>query len=111
MHRSSMVLCNPARSEDAAASETVSSKDRHASRSVLPALSANDLMEPGMHALASWRRMTDVERRRYWPRFERIRDRLFERLRNEAPALLRPPGALPGSPEFETWAGKMARLR
>jgi hypothetical protein len=76
------------------------------SRSVLPALSTNDLMEPAMHALASWRRMTDAERRRYWPQFERIRDRLFERLRNEAPALLRPPGALPGSPEFETWRGQ-----
>ncbi len=68
----------------------------------LPALPPKSLAHHAERALEAWQKMTDQERRRYWPEFAGTRDKLFERLSNEAPNPLRPP-ADRASPEFARW--------
>lgn len=68
----------------------------------LPALPPKPLVGEAGRALEAWQKMTDQERRRYWPEFEGARDKLLERLGTEAPEPLRPP-ANRASPEFARW--------
>ena len=68
----------------------------------LPALLPKTLANQAGRALEAWQKMTDPERRRYWPEFAGTRDKLLERLSNEAPTPLRPP-ANRTSPDFVRW--------
>ncbi len=69
----------------------------------LPPLPPELLAYQAAQALDAWKRMKDAERSRYWSEFEGTRDKLLERLTNEAPAPLSPPRSDRASAEFERW--------
>lgn len=69
----------------------------------LPALPAGQLAGEAGAALAKWMQLSAEEQRRYWPQFESTRDKLLERISNDAPRALRPPTPDRTSPAFAQW--------
>jgi hypothetical protein len=69
----------------------------------LPALDVAGLWQRSAQVIGLWRTMLPEERRIYWTDFEAVRDKLFERIKAEAPVLLRPPDSGRSSPEFKRW--------
>lgn len=71
--------------------------------SALPPLPPEQLAKVAADALSKWLAMSGEEQQRYWPQFEGTRDKLLERMTNDAPPALRPPTSDQSSPEFAQW--------
>jgi hypothetical protein len=69
----------------------------------LPPLDVAGLWGRAGQVMGLWRTMLPEERRMYWADFEAVRDKLFERMKAEAPRLLRPPNSDRSSAEFKRW--------
>jgi hypothetical protein len=72
----------------------------------LPPLPPVRLADQAARALKAWRKIRSAGRSKYWQEFQGVRDKLAERLRNEAPRHLgSPPSSSdPFSPEYQEWA-------
>jgi hypothetical protein len=68
----------------------------------LPALPPEYLAGEANHALTAWQKMSAEEQQRYWPQFQAARDKLLQRISNDAPRALRPPPDQ-ASPAFARW--------
>ena len=69
----------------------------------LPPLPPELLQDEADRVLTAWLKMSSEEQQRYWPQFEGTRDKLLERISNDAPPALRPPTSDRSSPAFAIW--------
>lgn len=71
----------------------------------LPPLPPVQLADQAARALKAWRQIPRAEQAKYLQEFQGVRDKLAQRLRDEAPPQLgSPPPSDPFSPEYQAWA-------
>ena len=81
-----------------------------ASAPALPPLPPEHLALEADHALTAWLKMSSEEQQRYWPQFQGTRDKLLERISNDAPPALRPPTSDRSSPVFAKWRDSVPKV-